>query len=240
MTQETINKIRVAILDDHQGMIDGYLYRLSGVPEIQIVATLLYGEGLEPVLEQYTVDVLILDVQVPTGLANPAPYPILFLIPKLMQIYPEMKILVITMHAEPALIHALMKVGASGYILKEDQSSIRELAPVIRAIAGGGIHLSQAAYNQLIKRCYNELDEPLSGRQLEVLSLCAAYPDASTIQLARRMSIANSTLRNLLHYAYLKLGVRNCAAAVAKARQMGLITPNIIEADLKSLGGSES
>jgi DNA-binding CsgD family transcriptional regulator len=69
------------------------------------------------------------------------------------------------------------------------------------------------------------LSQPLSNRQTEALSLCAAYPEADTSCLAQQMGVANSTIRNLLSGAYLKLNVRNRAAAVAKARQMGLITP---------------
>lgn len=65
----------------------------------------------------------------------------------------------------------------------------------------------------------------LTPRQLEVLSLSAALPDLSSAQLAQRLGIAASTLRNMMSEAYLRLGVHNRAAAIAKARQLGLITP---------------
>ena len=67
--------------------------------------------------------------------------------------------------------------------------------------------------------------ELLTPRQMEVLSLCAAYPDASTSDLAQMMSISNSTVRNLLSNLYLRLGVHSRTAAVEKAREMGLVTP---------------
>ena len=60
---------------------------------------------------------------------------------------------------------------------------------------------------------------------MEVISLCAAYPDASTSDLAQMMTISNSTVRNLLSSLYLRLGVHSRTAAVEKAREMGLITP---------------
>ncbi len=220
-------KIRVAILDDHQGIIDGYQYRLSGAADIEVVATALYGEDLEPILAQNLVNVLILDVHVPISPSNPNPYPILYQIPKLIQIYPELSVLVISMHAQRTLINAIMESGASGYILKEDQASIRELASIVRMIANGGVHLSPLAYQQLLKRHTGELGQPLTPRQLEAISLCAAHPGESTAELAQRMNIAHSTLRNLLSGGYLKLRVRTRAEAVARARQMGLITPEI-------------
>lgn len=221
------DKIKVAILDDHQGIIDGYLYRLSDAPDIEVIATLTYGERLEPAMVQKPADVLLLDVQVPTSPANSNPYPILYLIPRLLQNYPDLAVLVITMHAQRTLIRAVMEAGANGYVLKDDQATIRELAAVIRSVAGGGIHMSQYAYQQLLKRDSGELGlSALTSRQIEALSLYAAYPDASTAEIADRMNIANSTLRNLLSGAYLRLDVRNRAAAVAKARQMGIIVSN--------------
>ncbi len=223
-----VDKIRVAILDDHQGIIDGYLYRLSGVPDIEVAATALFGEDLEQMLAAHPINVLLLDVNVPSSRQNPNPYPILYQIPKLLQAYTNLSILVISMHAQQTLINAIMEAGASGYILKDDQSSIRELASVIRTVAGGGVHLSQLAYQQLLKRRTGELGQPLSARQLEALSLCAANPDANTSELAKMMDIANSSMRNLLSGSYLKLKVRTRAAAVSKARQMGLISPNVL------------
>ncbi len=219
--------IRVVMLDDHQPILDGYTFRLERTPEIAIVAALTYGERLEPTLAQQSVDVLLLDVSVPTGPENPNPYPILHLIPKLLQHYPDLAILVISMYSQRTLISAVMEAGASGYILKNDQAAIRELAAAIRIVAGGGIYLSEQAYTTLKKRPTGELNQPLSARQLEVLSLCAAYPDASTRELACTMNIANSTLRNLLSTAYIKLNVRNRAAAIAKTRQMGILSPDV-------------
>jgi two-component system nitrate/nitrite response regulator NarL len=220
-------KTKIAILDDHQGIIDGYLYRLGGESDIEVVATALYGDELEPMLAAHPVDVLILDVSVASSKENSNPFPILHQIPRLLQTYTSLSILVISMHAQQTLINAIMEAGASGYILKDDQASIRELASVIRTIAGGGVHLSQLAYQQLLKRHTGELGQPLSNRQLQALSLCAANPDANTSELAKMMDIAHSSMRNLLSGSYLKLKVRTRAAAVLKARQMGLISPDV-------------
>ena len=229
------DKIRVAILDDHQPIIDGYLYRLSSDPGIEVVGTVTWGDELEPFLAQHSVDVLLLDVFVPTNQGNSDPYPILHLIPKLLKSYPEMNILVISMHDQRTLIHAVLEAGASGYVLKDDQMTIRDLAATVRRVAEGEIHLSQHAYQQLQKLSTNDLKTPLTRRQVEVLSLCAARPDASTNDLAQALCIEPSTLRNLLSASYLKLEVRTRSGAVAKARQMGLITPEIPPLDLAKL-----
>ena len=94
-------------------------------------------------------------------------------------------------------------------------------------IAKGGIYFSQGAYR-------DASDEPadslLTPRQLEALSLCASHPDGDTILLAGKLGITGSTLRNLLSGAYLRLGVRTRAAAIAKAQQLGIIaiSPELI------------
>ena len=219
----SIKKIQVTILDDHQNIVDGYVYRLSRFPQIEVVATCAFGDELEPTLAQHPTDVLLLDVNVPAGLDNSNPYPILSMIPKLLQQYPELNILVISMHAERGLIRAVMEAGASGYILKDDQATARDLGNVILSVVGGGIYFSQKAHQLYIKAQSTQSQELLTTRQMEALSLCAAYPDDTTAQLAGKMAVANSTLRNLLSNAYVKLEVHTRSAAIAKARQLGIL-----------------
>jgi len=222
----TLPTTRVTILEDHQGIIDGYVYRLSSIPGFEIVATISYGEELEPTLAAHPTDVLLLDINVPTSAENPNPYPILYSIPSLLEKHPNLGILVISMFTERSLIQGVMEAGASGYVLKDDQASIRDLANVVRSVANGGIYFSQKAHKLFIKN--QQIDESalLTSRQLEALSLCAAYPDASSDELANKMSVSHSTVRNLLSGAYIRLGVHTRTAAIEKARQLGLITPH--------------
>jgi len=216
--------VKVSILDDHQTILDGYQFRLANSQRVEIASALQFGSEINAALEKYSIDVLILDINVPTSQDNPNPYPILHVIPSLLQKYPNLAILVISMHNDRSLIRAVMEAGASGYILKDDQSMLVDLENVIVSIAAGGIFLSRAISNILLPANTNE-DVPLSQRQLEVLSLSLAFPDDTTADLAKKMSVANSTVRNLLSGAYIKLGVRTRAAAIAKARKLGVITP---------------
>lgn len=218
------DKIRVTILDDHQTIIDGYRFRLGNSPRVEVVASISYGRELEQTLADHPTDVLILDVNVPVSAENPNPYPILHVIPDFLQKYPDLTILVISMHMDRGLIRAVMETGASGYILKEDQATLRDLENVVASVFSGGIHLSRQANDALLRIRSDGSETYLARRQLEALSLCLAYPDSSTADLAKIMSISNSTVRNLLSGAYIKLGVHNRIAAVTKARQLGLIS----------------
>ena len=84
--------------------------------------------------------------------------------------------------------------------------------------------MSQYAYQELMKSRHWDKSKKLSPRQLEALALSAAYPDETTKELSLRLEIAPSTMRNLLSKVYLKLGVHCRAAAITKARRMGLIS----------------
>ncbi|MBT3389814.1 MAG: response regulator transcription factor [Chloroflexi bacterium] len=172
-------------------------------------------------LKEHAVDVLLLDISVPTSAENNNIYPILYLIPKLIDHYPNMAILVISMHSQPTIIKNIISAGASGYILKDDRQTIMELPSVVRAIASGSIHFSRMALEQLNRKI--SPGDALSPRQLEAISLCAAYPDKTTAELARILNVANSTMRNLLSGAYVRLNVHNRPAAISKARKLGIL-----------------
>jgi len=218
------DKIRVAILDDHQSIIDGYILRLSPYPYIEIVDYRTFGVDLEFMLEEHPIDVLLLDLHVPTAPGNKNPASILNGIPDILEQYPDLNILVISMYNQPTLINQVMDAGASGYIVKDDYATIQDLGEVVINVAAGEIYLSQQA-DELLNRKIPK-DEMPSPRQLEVLSLCATYPNDKTNDLAVRLKVSSSTIRNLLSKAYIRLGVRNRAEAVIKAQHIGLITPS--------------
>jgi two-component system nitrate/nitrite response regulator NarL len=221
-------KIRVTILDDHQSIVDGYIYRLSQKPDIEVVATLAYGGELEATLTDHPTDVLLLDFAIPTGPLDQNLYPTLTQIPKLLQLYPDLDILVVSMFSERGLIKAVMEAGASGFILKDDSAAIQDLANIVISITEGGIYLSQKVARTYQKPDPSNTEETtLTHRQLEVLLLCAAFPNNKTDDLARKMTVSNSTVRNLLSGAYLRLGVNTRAAAIDKARRLGLLSADL-------------
>ena len=225
VSKQTNGTIRVAILDDHQSTIDGYAFRLKDHDNIQVVATARYGSEVEGILSENDIDLLVLDISMPTSKDDSNPYPLLFMLPKLREQYPDTTILIISMHKHRSLMRALMQAGAKGYILKDDRKAILQLGDIITSLAAGGVYFSEQSYAVMADDQAGNDVKPLTPRQVQVLSLSAAYPDMSTAKLADQLEIAPSTLRNLMSESYLRLGVRNRAAAIAKARQLGLITP---------------
>lgn len=228
MSAEDITKhaVRVGILEDHHTTVDGYTYRLSLYPNITLVATARNGEQLTKLLEEHEIDVLILDVVAPAAEGSTAPYPLFNVLPNLRKQYPHMAILVISGHRHPTLIRSVMDAGARGYIVKTDAAASQRLGEIITSIASGGMYLSEQTVESLAQKIGGADDiDMLTDRQRQVLSMCAANPGMPTDELAGKLNIAPSTVRNLLSSSYKRLRVNNMTAAILKARELGLITP---------------
>lgn len=218
-------KITIGILEDHPAVIAGYKALFRDSKELEVKWTARFYESARPNLEKYPTDVLILDASVDISPQNHNTFPILYEIPALLEAYPDMAILVISMHARPAFIKAICKSGASGYILKDDVQSNEVLPDIILAVAGGEIYYSPVA-EKIISDTTLEKSK-LTKRQIEILSMCASSPNLTTHELAEKLDLAPSTMRNHLSEIYFRLGVRKMASAVAEARQLGFITPDV-------------
>lgn len=223
MTQNTIH---VVIVDDYPVILQGYEKSLANTPHIKIVGAALYGEELMPLLVQNHVDLLLLDINVPISKENKMAYPIFHTIPQIIGMYPHLSVVVATMYADRSLIKAIIQTGVSGYILKDDLYAVQEFGAIITSIVRHNGRYWSPEVQRLLEQTKSKKneDEPLlTPRQLQALSLCAAYPEQSTAQLAEYMHITDSTFRNHLTDAYFKLGVQSRGGAVAKARDAGLI-----------------
>jgi hypothetical protein len=84
------HKILVGILDDHPPIIEGYISRLRDQAKIEVAWSAPTGEAMDKLISQTPVDVILLDIVVPVSEANRSPYPILSVIPRLLQTYPDL------------------------------------------------------------------------------------------------------------------------------------------------------
>ena len=226
-----IPKVRVAILDDHQSIIDGFTYRLNSTSGVEVTATALFGKDLNSMLRKNSVDVLLIDLSVRTSAEDANAYPVLRTIPQLLQKFPDLKVVVVSMYGGPGLIRMIMEAGVSGYITKDDYQALRDLGKIVLSIANGSIYFTEKALSLYKQGEEIKGGENLSPRQIEALSLCALHPDLGTADLAQMLAVSNSTVRNLLSSAYVKLGVHSRTAAVEMARNLGLITPKSPDAE---------
>ncbi len=216
-------KASIGILEDHPAVTAGYKAQIKKSRHLKVAWTSRYYDEVGKNLEKHSTDVLILDASVDTAPDNPNTYPILHAIPELLENYPEMVIIVISMHNRPAFIRAIFKSGASGYVLKDDVYANENLNKILLAVAEGEIYYSAEAEKVISEKSKGE--PILTQRQIEILSYFSSSPHLTTKDLAEELELAHSTIRNHLSEIYFRLKVRKITSALAKARQLGLITP---------------
>ena len=216
-------KIKVAILDDHLPIIDGYLARLDKEPKVEVVATASFGSELDPMLKSHKIDVLLLDAEVPNDAKKTTYLAIQTKIPELISMYPNLHILVISMHSQRMVVKNLLDAGVRGYLLKDDYEKIKELGDVVISVYEGGMPISEKLLARLKKK-YAQIKMPqLTQRELEILSVFIRKPGITTADAAQDLGVSNSTLRNALSKIYLKLDVSNLRGGIHKVTQLGLL-----------------
>jgi len=127
-------------------------------------------------------------------------------------------VLVLTNFDTDADIIEAIEAGAAGYLLKD--AAPEEITAAIRAAAAGQTALSPSVATRLLARM-QQAHSALSARELEVLNLVAA--GHSNTDIARRLHLSETTVKSHLAHIYPKLGVSSRTAAVAAAREAGVI-----------------
>ena len=213
-------KIRVVLADDHAVVRKGireFLEEEEG--DIQVVGEATNGkEAIEQVAELRP-DVAVLDIRMPviTGIEATR---------RIKAQYPEVKVLVLTAYDDDPYIFALLKAGASGYILKTAGSS--ELMQAIRAVHRGESVLDPAVTQKVVAQLTTgrpagaqEMVEALTDREIEVLRLVAK--GLTNKAIGRELSISDRTVQGHLANIFGKLGVGTRTEAVLMAVQQGWI-----------------
>jgi two-component system response regulator NreC len=148
----------------------------------------------------------------------------------------EVRVLVLTMHDDPAYLRSALAAGASGYLLKRAVDA--ELIAAIRAVHRGGVfvdpRLADILVHDLIekkntKRGPTRPVNILSRRELEVLGLVArGYTSA---QIAKQIFVSVKTVETYRSRFAEKLGLRNRSDVIRFAVQMGLLTAEALESE---------
>lgn len=218
-----LRRIRVGIVDDSQLVIDAFRYRLEQVPALEIAFMVRSGKELESTLAQVTVDVLVLDMSARIATNKDDPYPIPAALHRLQNRFPKLNAIITSLSVDKVLVQSILSAGANGLVIKSDIEAYERLGEIITMVADGGVYLSQTALKLLRRPDPNAGFSALTKRQVELLALCAAYPESNLGELAERMGATPSTVRNLMSQIYLRLNVRNRRDAVLQAKLSGQV-----------------
>lgn len=212
-----MDKLRILLADDHVVLRDGLTALINAQMDMEVVGYAGDGRAVVQQTRSCRPDVVVMDLSMP-GMSG------VQATEYLKQEFPEVRVIVLTWHSEPAYVRQLLKVGARGYVLK--QAAAEELISAIRTVAAGGTHLDSTltgrAVNQFVRTHTHssESAEPdLSERESEVVRLTAL--GYSNKEIALQLGISVKTVDTYKARAMEKLGLHSRAAIVRYALQRG-------------------
>ncbi|MEV0583918.1 response regulator transcription factor [Nonomuraea sp. NPDC050310] len=198
--------IRVLLAED-QGMMRDALALLLGLePDLEIVARVGAGDEVLAAALEARPDVALLDIEMPgrSGLEVAA---------ELREALPACRVLILTTFGRPGYLRRAMEAGAAGFLVKD--GPVEELAAAIRRVLAGEKVVDPA----LAAAALSAGASPLTDRERDVLA--AAADGATVADIAARLHLSESTVRNYLSAAITKTGTRNRIEAARTARQHG-------------------
>jgi DNA-binding NarL/FixJ family response regulator len=215
--------IRVLLVDDQALFREGLETLLSVHQDIQVVGQASNGQEAVEVAAQVQPDVVLMDVRMPIVNGVQATR-------RLKQALPQCRVIVLTTFDDDEYVFDALRAGAAGYLLKDVPSA--RLVEAIRATARGESILEPSVAAKVIAEFtrvssmvpaaqMEQLVEPLSERELEILGLIAR--GASNKEIADQLFIAEGTVKNHVTHILGKLGVRDRTQAALKARELGLL-----------------
>lgn len=198
--------IRVLLAED-QGMMRGALALLLGLePDIEVVAQVGAGDAIVDAALVHRPDVALLDIELPgmSGLDAAA---------VLREEAPGCRVLILTTFGRPGYLRRAMEAGAAGFLVKD--GPVEELAEAIRRVLTGETVVDPA----LAAAALSAGPSPLTSRECDVLK--ASADGATAADIAARLHLSESTVRNYLSAAIGKTGTRNRTEALREARRQG-------------------
>ena len=164
--------VRILIADDHTILRAGIRSLLDMVPDFEVVGEADNGKDAIYLAGQLKPDLLLSDLSMPKTNGTEA-------IQRIKSRYPDIKILVLTVHKTEEYVHAALKAGANGYVLKDDTSD--ELINAIQNVAAGKTYLSPGICNKVVmgyladpgKENISTSMDLLTTREREVMKLIA-------------------------------------------------------------------
>jgi DNA-binding NarL/FixJ family response regulator len=213
--------IRVVVVDDQHLVRTGFRMILEAEDDIAVVGEATDGIEAVEVVERANADVVLMDIRMPrldgieatsriTAAANPP------------------RVLVLTTFDLDEYVHAALRAGASGFLLKDTPAE--QLVEAIRIIAEGDAVVAPSVTRRLIEAFTKGANitppdslNDLTERETEVLHLVAK--GRSNAEIARDLILGEATVKTHVGRMLMKLGLRDRVQAVVFAYETGLISP---------------
>jgi DNA-binding NarL/FixJ family response regulator len=222
-----MEKIRVMLADDHALVRAGIRALLQNMHNVEVVGEAHNGRDALKLIEQLQPDVVLLDIAMPelNGLEVAA---------RVSKEMPEVKIAILSMHADEEYVLQALRAGASGYLLKD--SAPTELEFAINSVSKGETYLSPSISKRVVddylRRVSNSNVESkhemsafvqLTPRQREILQLIVE--GNSTKEIAYKLNLSVKTVETHRMQLMERLGIKDVAGLVRYAIRAGIISP---------------
>jgi DNA-binding NarL/FixJ family response regulator len=198
------NAIRILLVDDHPLVRDGLRARLEAVPHFRVVAEA--GSGSEALERAADADLVLMDINMRGGSGIEATA-------QLTARYPDIAVLILSMHDKLEYVAQAMQAGARGYVLKDAPG--KDIVLAIETVMSGGIYYSAALARQLARPALH--DNQLTGREQQVLRHIAN--GQSNKQIARALDLSVRTVETHRLNIKRKLGIEGQAELIRFAVQ---------------------
>ena len=215
-----MNIIKVGLVDDHELFREGIKLLMSRIEETELVFDV--GSGIEALEELKTTmpDVLLLDLDMPgkNGVDT---------FQEARSLYPNLKVIILTMHSEERMISYLMEMGVNGYLMKD--SNRETLRNAVLNVYEKGMYYSEEVSKAMLEglkrktRLTPKVGQRivLSAREREVLELVAE--GYSNKEIAEKLFISSRTVDGHRTNILQKFGVHNTAKLVMEAVRKGFL-----------------
>jgi len=214
-------RTRILLADDHALVRQGFRALLAAMPDVEVVGEAANGREALRLIHALAPDLVLMDISMPelNGLDTTA---------HALRQQPQLKVIIISMHATEAYVIEALRAGAAGYLLKDADAG--ELERAIRAVARGERYLASSVSHHVIDR-YLRAErgeqvaeaEALSPRQREVLQLIAE--GHSTREIADRLNLSVKTVETHRAQLMQRLDIFDVAGLTRHALRIGLIDP---------------
>ncbi len=208
--------VRIAIVDDHQIVIDGIQSLLAKYPQFSVAATTTSSKQMLALLDEISVDILLTDIMMPEMNGQQ-------LAKQVKQLYPHIKIIALSMSGQGEVVSSMINdADICGYVLKNIGKE--ELAAALTKVSNDGIYFSEEVMKELhaytaIKKENEEIN--ITTRELEIIKLIEK--EYNNKQIADALFISERTVETHRKNIFRKAKTNSAVGLIKFAKEHRLI-----------------
>jgi DNA-binding NarL/FixJ family response regulator len=212
--------IKVNLVDDHKVVTDGLRLILSHHEDIEILDIASSGEQLLAQLVERQPDIITLDYNL-TDQYNSTALNGLETAKKVMALYPDVKILILSMHVSEDVIVPCVESGIHGYMLKSENDF--DIYKAVKRLYEQGQYFSPEIATQLVASIRHFHEEIIHITEREQVVLENLFTGKSVREIGDKLYISSRTVETHRKHLFFKFKVKNTIQLIYKAVQLGIL-----------------